>query len=262
MIKILVIDSGWGALEIGNYIEQELPVEVKKIIGKQYTDPEIVDAKIRQYLGKVDAIVLCDQVLTASFGPYFEGKYPGQKFVMYGWDLPEVIARLKRVMILTPKKLRATKYYQMVKARCQDQEITELDYDKWLKMSKDGSFESLEVINKEIENFVGEKIIINSSELLGIEEHLKEVVGWRAEITDLREGVVSALKVFLGLDKHASRGRVGSADCERMDNVSQSHANSQNCTNRQNHTNSRSRIGGRNHKRAKAPHATTLHGIL
>ncbi len=206
MIKVLVIDTGWSAVVIGNYIEKELPVNVKEIINNN-CELEDTENTIRPYIGEVDIIVLSNPIISAKFGRYFESKYPGQKFISYGWDLSETIQRYKKVMIFTPKRLRTSECYQIEKAKCQEQEIVELDCEKWVSMITSGGITLTEEANKEMEAFKGETIIINSSELLGIEDKLKKVINWRGDLIDLREGIVTAIEDYLNMKKVPSRGR-------------------------------------------------------
>ncbi|MBQ3352131.1 hypothetical protein IJG91_00470 [Candidatus Saccharibacteria bacterium] len=207
MIEILVFDLTLAAINIGNYIEKELPIEAKKVVGDNCHSVEEVAEKIAPYIGEVDVVILASSTLSAKCGEYLERRYPAQKFIFFGADLPKVIAENKKVSILTPLELRATQYYQMQKARCQGQEITELNCERWLEIVKSRNFHWQEMIIHEVEGLIGVKLIINSPELVAIYDELEKIIDWRVNLIDLRKGIVEELKKYFSMKDGHNMGR-------------------------------------------------------
>lgn len=206
MIKITVLDHTAAAIKIGRFIEQELPVTAEIIVDRECCDKAALEKRVAEFVGETDVIVLINPLLSSLMGAYLRRKYPAQKFVFYGQDLPMALKNFPRVMILTDPRLRVSEDYQLQKAMCACQEIRELSYDRWLNLARRPQFACIEETLAEIGGLTGEKLVLNSSELIELEDNLRKIVGWRAEVIDLRQGIVQEIKEYL--EMHDNRGRV------------------------------------------------------
>lgn len=201
VIKILVFDLTPAAINVGKYIERELPVQVEKVVDSDCNSLEEIAEKISIYVGEMDVIVISNPLLLAKCGADLRRRFPAQKFIFFGADLPKVIAENQKVLILTPKRLRATEYYQTVKAECQEQDIRELDCEKWIAMKDSCYLEWSDKVKKELANEIGARLIVNSAELVAVYDQLAEIVDWRVNLIDLRRGIVATLKQYFATEK-------------------------------------------------------------
>lgn len=100
MLKIVVFDSGWGGELVADYLDKELGVvEVIRVIDwanapyENKTVEEIVDlaeCHLRNYIGKVDAIVLGGYVVSLALDA-LKSRYPKQKFVGLGINYDKIL---------------------------------------------------------------------------------------------------------------------------------------------------------------------------
>lgn len=206
VIKILVFDLTPAAVSVGKYIEKELPVQVEKVVDSGCNSREEIAERISAYVGKMDVIVISNPLLLAKYGSYLKRRFPAQKFIFFGADLPSVVAEHQKVLILTPKKLRTTEYYQMMKAECQEQDIRELDCEKWIAMKDSCYLEWCDKVKQELTSVIGARLIVNSAELVAVYDQLAEIIDWRVNLVDLRRGIVTTIKEYFATEK--KRGNV------------------------------------------------------
>lgn len=209
MIRVLICDSCCAATEIGEYIESELPVKTEEVIVQPGDDSikERVEEAIAKNIAEVDIVVISNPLIAANTGKCLVQKYPAKKFIFYGSNLPEIVKSSKSVMLLTPKRLRTTKYHQMMKAECQEQEIEELDYDRWMNIASCNPFKITDEVKNEMNKFKGRTIILCSSESLWAKDRLENIISWRAEIVDLKQGIINELKEHFNMKPCAGRMR-------------------------------------------------------
>lgn len=216
MLKQVVVFGGGPGMDIiGNIIEDNLPVEVIKVaIGKEYakcTESEIrewTEEKLLPYIGKVDAIVLCEPEITLSSIYFLRQKYPEQEIVGYGQDLSIALKGEHNVRVLLSHTTKRMTRYQVMKSECGDTKISESEYDliepEYFQKLKTKSIRSSSTMASRIlDNFSGGLVIIYAPNLIFIKKQLKECVKWRATVVDLCDSLFretcKALK-FRGLD--------------------------------------------------------------
>lgn len=185
--QVVVFGSKTSEDIIGNMIEDNLPVEVTKIGNKKAEQiigetesaiREQTEEELLPYIGKVDAIVLCEPEMTLSSIQFLRDKYPRQEFVGYGQDLARIIKRERSVRILLPHTVRRMTRYQKMKSECFGVEISEGEYD----------FEEIPGPNfteRFLEGFANGLIIIYTPALICLEDQLKERTKWRATVVDM-----------------------------------------------------------------------------
>ena len=213
MIRVLVFDLSWGAMIIGSYIEKEIPVQVKLVIDDKdkyqtATDRKIKEyavEKISEYAEEVDVIVLADIKVADVAKKCLERRFPGKSFVKYGWDLPEIVEKYEKTMILASNELRETKVHRKMEKRCLGSEVKELDSDKWEKLMKRDKAEIEEYLDREVGDFTGERLVIGCSKFLLMKSRLEDVLGWKVEVIDMCPGVVAAINECLGMKEKGCR---------------------------------------------------------
>ena len=207
MKKVVVFDDGEGCNLIGDYIEQELPVEVIRVTDRAnapYEEKsrqeirELTEMALLPYIGKVDVIVLADADVTLVAGEYLIKKYPEQIFMGYGARMHEAMQKCIRAMSLTSGVTRVTEQYQMMKAQCKSEEVFEPDCSQWSKMIVDGKMTD-EVLGEQIKEFPGGMILIYATDFIELEDALRRIFGWRVSIVDLRPKLLRELSIALGM---------------------------------------------------------------
>lgn len=185
--QVVVFGSKISEDIIGNIIEDNLPVEIikaestvaERIIGEtESAIREQTEETLAPYIGKVDAIILCEPEMTLSSIQFLKEKYPKQKFVGYGQDLSKAIKKERNVRILLSHTAKRMTRYQKMKSECSGVEISEGEYD----------FEEVPGPNfaeRFLEGFTNGLIIIYTPALICLEDQLKERIKWRATVVDM-----------------------------------------------------------------------------
>lgn len=185
--QVVVFGSKISEDIIGNMIEDNLPVEVIKVESRRAEQiisetesaiREQTEEELLPYIGKVDAIILCESEITLSSLQFLRDKYPRQEFVGYGQDLVRIMKRERNVRVLLPRSVKKMTRYQKMKSECFGIEISESEYD----------FEEIPipgVAERILEGFVSGLVIIYTPVLICIEDQLKERVKWRGTVVDM-----------------------------------------------------------------------------
>lgn len=185
--QVVVFGSKTSEDIIGNMIEDNLPVEVIKlessraeqIIGEtESVIREQTEEALLPYIGKVDAIVLCEPEMTLSSIQFLRNEYPSQEFIGYGQDLTRVMKKEQSVRVILPHSVKRMTRYQKMKSECFGVEISESEYDS--EESEDPNF-----IERILEGFANGLIIIYAPALICFEDQLKEYAKWRATVVDM-----------------------------------------------------------------------------
>lgn len=209
VINILVFGLGAEVALVAGYIERELPVEVKAVIDdkKKYklssaqSVQELIRERIAQNIEDIDVVVLVGTIITDVSLDFLAQKFPKKKFMKYGCGLAELINGNERIMVLSNEKLDLENRYRWAWWREQNRKIKELNVKKWEKKIINGGKDLKEFIQRETKGFRGEKLVIAAPELLKVEEKIREIVGWRAEVVDLCPELVVELAEILGITK-------------------------------------------------------------
>lgn len=205
MRKIIVCSFGTFSQRVCRFLERELPVKVTSVIDirdlRDRTNREIreiVEEVVEPHVGEAEIIVIMDPLATVVALDYIKSKFPEQKFVGYGQGMTKMVRELKRVFVLVPERIKRLEPYQRIKAACQGTEICELDQQRWAFLVNRGWLVKEEAI-KEASCVNGGKVVIYDNELLAKEQRVEEMVGWRGEVTDMKEEMLESLKEMMGL---------------------------------------------------------------
>ena len=207
MQEILVIYFGRMGLDVGGYLERELPIRVRSIVlgrevnwtgqNKRTLEMKAVEL-VRPYVGTVKVIVIANPVVALITGATLRREFPQQKIVGYEQGLAELLRETQRIFVLAPKEIRAAEQYQQLKAENSSTQVVEPDPTRWRWIIERGWLAADEKI-KEIENLHGGKVVVFDTEMLPLMRDVEDMVGWRGEVVDLREKIVVMLKEELGL---------------------------------------------------------------
>lgn len=185
--QVVVFGSKTSEDVIGNMIEDNLPVEVIKLAGGRAEQimgetesaiREQTEEVLLPYIGKVDAIVLCEPEMTLSSIQFLRWKYPEQEFVGYGQDLVRVMRREHNVRVLLSHTAKRMARYQKMKSECPEIEVSESEYD--FREIAGPNF-----VERALEGFANGLIIIYAPALICLEDQFRDHVRWRANVVDM-----------------------------------------------------------------------------
>ncbi|MBQ6393729.1 hypothetical protein IJH74_00560 [Candidatus Saccharibacteria bacterium] len=203
MRKVVVFDDGRGGEIIADYIYDELPIEVIKVIDRQngsYAEKSggeirlLTEKQLKDHIGKVDVIILANSEISLAAKDYLSRNYPEQKFIGYGDNLEELITILKEAMIIIPKNASRMDKYQLTKVQF-DGDILE---ERTEIRQTGGSFSGV--------------VIIYDTNYIGKTSLIKETIGKKVKIIDFRRSLLRELCLALGLrgvDGHSPRDKFG-----------------------------------------------------
>ena len=121
MLKIVVLDGGFGGELFADRLEEEFPVvEVIRVIPWRNADDFLKSPRtarraavraLKPYIGRVDLIILANHLLSTTSLRYFRRKYKNQRFA--GLRLPDVTTFINRpTVVLTTTALSHTLNYR------------------------------------------------------------------------------------------------------------------------------------------------------
>ena len=196
MLKVVVIDSGYGGEFFADRFEDEVNVvDVIRVIDwrhdRQYlSSPRaargLAIAALRPYIGKVDLIILANHLLSSTSLRYFRHKYPEQKFIGLRLKQPDCFAK-KNILILTTKALTKTMEYHGFLFTIKRHRVKTMVVDDWPAKIDDGelSFNEIEeaiIKFSDKKGIIPDDIILACSQLEDIKPSLKRLFGRKVKI--------------------------------------------------------------------------------
>ena len=212
MLKIVVMDSGYGGELLADYLETELPVveltrvidwrNVEKYQNNVKTMRKHAERALRPYLGKVDLIVFANYYLSITSLKYFRRKYENQNFI--GLELHYPSNFKYQTHILTTKVLARTfsykKFVHKIKGRT-------LVLDDWPILIDDGELGHAKIRRdlSAINDGKTTQVILACSQFVELKEELRRVLGHNLKIIDNFDEVLRStchiLKIRGGVGK-------------------------------------------------------------
>lgn len=196
MLKVVVLDSGWGGEMFADYLEDNLKiVEVVRVIdwrGGAYvdlTDNEVrerVENLVKDYIGRVDVIILASYVATKFVLEELRLKYPEQKFVGFDLGLSKKLRKSKgrKIMMLAPSSIRETEEYRREKERLKRFEILELCCEGWIRKIDDGEITE-EIVRHGLKDIQEVDIVLlYETSLPDIKGIFEKIYGWQVWVVD------------------------------------------------------------------------------
>ncbi len=206
MLKVLVFDSGWGGELIGDYIEEELPVRVTKLIDWRsgaYSEKSageirmLSEMALARHIGTVDVIVLADAVVWLAAGGYLSQRYPEQVFVGYGRGLEQLMRKLGEAMILTTAGVKRLADYQRMRLDFGCRRVFEPECLGWTMKIDDGELTE-DNITEVIQGYRG-TVVVYSTAYIDVEPQIRKVMGRSSHVIDMKKAllrdVCAALKL-------------------------------------------------------------------
>lgn len=118
--KIVIFDSGFGGELFADYVEAKMPIfEVIRVIDWRHSadiikSPRLARqhalAALRQYIGRVDAIVFANYLLSLTSLRYFRRKFKHQTFIGFDFERP---LRHRTSLILTTTAVTKTPRFHL-----------------------------------------------------------------------------------------------------------------------------------------------------
>ena len=221
MLKVLVLDSGWGGEMFADYLEEELMVvEVERLIDWRqgaYAEcgyreiRERAEKNLAKYIGKKDVIVLASYALTVAALSYLREKYPWQKFVGFNLCLSQKLKRLregKHVLVLTSLVVKDSMEYSDERGRLKRFKLTEKCCQDWEKKVDDGEF-SREFLAKNLAKTKNvDAVLLYGANFLDFKDEFERIYGWGVQVVDGFAGVLREICQQLklkGLDGKRSK---------------------------------------------------------
>ena len=195
MLKVVVFDSGFGGELFADYFEEEMPVvEIVRVIDWRNAEGYLKGPKtarklaleaIRPYIGRVDLIIIANQLVSITSLRYFQRKFRRQKFIGFGLKEPEGFLP-REVLILTTRAVTKTINYKMFLFRMK-RRVGTMTVDEWLGKIDDGELSTGEVedaVRLATREFKPEEIVLAASQLNDIKRELQEIFGRKVKIYD------------------------------------------------------------------------------
>lgn len=195
MLKIAILDSGYGGEFFADRLESELPiVKTIRIIdwrnAEQYltnykTARELATEALRPYIGKVDLIILANHLLSLTSLKYFRRKYPKQSFLGLELKAPDTFVKRDIIMLTTKAVTKTMGYHGFIFNL--HRKIKTISLDTWPAKIDDGELSHTE-ISEVLTNFMNSKkihpqeIILGCSQFEDIKPNLKQLFGKKVRI--------------------------------------------------------------------------------
>ena len=189
MLKVVVFDSGYGGELFADYLEEELPlVDIVRVIDWRNADKmqhnarltrRLAEEALKPYIGKADAIVFANYLLSVTSLKYFRRKYKNQCFV--GLKLNHPANFRYRTVIFTTKAVARTFKYKLfahqIKART-------LVLDDWPILIDDGELGHGKIRRdlKPLLPYKPEQLIFTCTQFADLENELRRIFGHNTKI--------------------------------------------------------------------------------
>lgn len=196
MPKVVVFDNGWGGELFANFLQDELPAEIERVIdwrhfpyfGREQTEVrDLVEQSLAKWIGKVDLIIIANPVATSHLD-YLRHQYPNQCFLGMP-KLCEEIYYNEKDQVLALGAMDgvmdniADEYSQEgVINGCR--KLACLD---WIRQIEDGDISGINIFDKIDGNNPPSIVTLESLHLLEIADNLAETLGWRTQVVDPRD---------------------------------------------------------------------------
>ena len=202
--QVVVFGSKMSEGIIGKMIEVNLPVEVIKVMSSKDNDylggteseiREQTELILQPFIGKVDVIILCEPEVVFSTQAFLSRKYPRQKFVGYGQNLPNLLRNKRSARVLLSKSVKRMTRYQELKSEFSDMEISECEFS----LEERQNSKSKDLIEFATKDFSGGLIVIYTPDLIRIKSLIEKKFTWRADVVDMRPSLLRATCLALKL---------------------------------------------------------------
>lgn len=222
MLKVVVIDSGFGGELFADKLQENLQViEVIRVIDWRNADKYMNSKRLARhtaeealspYIGKVDLIVIANFFLSITSLKYFRRKYKNQQFAGISLVMPSTFIDRNTIILTTTAVCKTTNYKNYI-ARLKRRTLT-VPLDDWPAKIDDGELtrEEIESVLREItvtKRFFPKEIILACSQFNDIKSELNSIFKNNIKIhdsfNDLYHDTVKALHLRGGVRKKKGR---------------------------------------------------------
>ncbi len=201
MLKVVVFDGGCGGETVANFLQSELSVvDAITVIDWQHAPynalalPEVcrlVDRELKEYIGKVDLIVLGGYTVTQAL-EFLRQKHPRQKFIGLGVSYQQILKSRnypERVTVVMNENLYGTNFLTELRENLPFSKIILPDCSDWEELSNLGRLSQPVLYDDLVDYFAlgGGPLAINlSGDSKGSTKTLLETVRERKNLGDAR----------------------------------------------------------------------------
>lgn len=197
MLKVVILDSGWGGESFANFLESELPIlDIIRVIDWRHAPYEersllevrdCVEKILNPYINHVDLIILAGQISTISALDYLKTKFPLQKFLGFNLSLEQPIIedRCKKLIYLSTEWVIKSEPYQKLKNQYRDLVFIEPDCRGWEYAIDEDTLDEKTIyktLDEIIYNNTGIPIMLGCTHFVEIAEKIKKRYSWRTSI--------------------------------------------------------------------------------
>lgn len=201
MLKVVVFDGGCGGEAVANFLQSELSIiDVTAAIDWQHAPysalalPKVcrlVDRELKEYIGKVDLIVLGGYTVTQAL-EFLRQKHPCQKFIGLGVSYQQILKSRnypERVTVVMNENLYGTNFLTELRENLPFSKIILPDCSDWEELSNLGRLSQPVLYDDLVDYFAlgGGPLAINlSGDSDGCTKTLLETVRERKNLGDAR----------------------------------------------------------------------------
>ena len=196
MLKIVVLDSGYGGELFADELKENLCADIIRVIDWRNADKYLhnkrearhtAEEALRPYLGKVDLIVIANFFLSISSLKFFRRKYKNQRFVGLNFTMPSTFIDRNTIILTTTAVCRTINYHNYL-FRLRRHTLT-ATLDDWPQKIDDGILarEEIEEILVELivtKRFFPKEIILACSQFNDIKQDLRDIFKNNIKIHD------------------------------------------------------------------------------
>ena len=218
MLKIVVLDGGFGGEIFADRLEEELPIaNIIRVIDWRNADlflkssksaRQVADAAIRPYIGRVDLIIFANHLVSITSLKYFRRKYQNQKFLGLKLPTPNTPSNRPTVILTTKAVTHTINYYNYIFRL--KRKSTTVCLDTWSRLIDDGELTE-EMIGSEMTNFRGEgnfrppEMVLACSQFNDIIPIVRKIFDYNIKIYDSFDSTIQ--EVFKTLKIRGGTGK-------------------------------------------------------
>lgn len=217
MLKIVVLDSGYGGELFADELKENLCVDIIRVIDWRNADKYLYNKRearhtaeeaLRPYLGKVDLIIIANFFLSITSLKYFRRKYKKQQFIGFNFTMPSTFIDRNTIILTTSAVCRTINYHNYI-FRLHRHTLT-ATLDDWPQKIDDGILTREEIGETIAElivtkQFSPKEIILACSQFNDIKQDLRSIFKNNIKIhdsfSDLYHDTCKTLRIRGGIYK-------------------------------------------------------------
>ncbi len=215
MARILVFDSGYGGDVLADRIIEEFSdVQVYRVIDWRHAPysartaeeiKELAEIAIREYIGKVDIIVIGSYEASAAALQYLRYKYPKQMFVGATWpDTRELRvkprrARKRKMLVLTTGIVRRSREFSKRRRRWTSVAVAIKECNDWEELIDEGEMNGKK-LRQDLGKFIAtcpDYVMLGSLNFREVKRDIQILFGPDTKVLDGRLVMIRAIKAAL-----------------------------------------------------------------